>query len=1229
MDSIEEKYVFNTAEDSVRDKDWAAGSSQRLDSTEYVFGLRDGNFYAELITVKYPPALWKIFDEIIVNALDHVVRCGDAKNGVTYINITYEKNGWIKVTNDGPGVEICEHKVASEHFKRKVMVPEFVFGMLFQGSNKTKDPSSIIGGTNGFGAKIANTRSTKFAVETVDIVRKLGLVQVWENGMRKCHPPTIMKISEMPAEKRGSHTTIGFIPDYKSFNYGDLPTDEEYELLNRLFLTRAIYASVYACSSRKKGVAVTYNGTNIPFKNVTDVANVMFPGAEMISATLKPAELTKTTKVVKTTKTAKPPKNPIAPQIHPWEICVVIAPNSKVAEISIVDGVVVRGGKHTKYIMDLITTCAKEKVAKLFNEKEVKFSSQFISNNVFLLVNAKIPSPSWDGQRKDVLEYNTKRFSVYTLPKQTATAIATAIYDRVSAEIFNKAPASTKKKGVVDYDKYRKADLCGTKRSSECSLVVVEGDSAFNGLQTAIVMSIGYERTGIICTGGVIINARNKSEVTTRGDTQYVKKTEQLEKNKFFTAFCLIVGLSTAYKYAVGSATYAWEMAQLRYGSICICVDQDLDGKGNILGSFLSVFEYWWPNLLAAGFVKWFCSPIIRAYPKRGGKVLEFYSTGDYDQWNKTSPRGYNIVYYKGMGTHSREESISMFKKYSQLVYTYRVDDRTSRLFNIYFGNEPGLRKIELSRPSVVASAEEIAAMAKSKTISCSDHLLWETNLYQKDNLERKLDHIIDGQNQAGRKILDGIMKAFNADNDQIKVAILAGFISQRENYHHGEASLMTSITKRGFIAPGGKQLPPLRPMSNFGTRLEGGNDASQPRYIFAKENRNLNRALYPPADYQLLEFNFDEGVRGEPKYFVPIIPVAICESTEIPAHGWKIKTWARDVFVVIDNVLRMIEFGTDKGLFQMPVAKYEPAPYAWKGAVRYIRGHPHAMGVYKWINETTLHITELPLRDWTVPYLEMLKKKAQSEDGLKIFAGGDPFTCANTDWDVSIKIAIAPGGRDYLEQFEDYPYCDGVEEFFCLRANMDDHLNFMGIGNQVRSVSSYEDVLIEWFPVRAEHYRLRIDRELTLMRLQTTRLRNIIRYIRDDTLKLPTRKIAVMVEMLTKADYDRVDIRRLSSPDFMPTGELTETILRGAGSGYDYLLDLSDKAKSEERLQEYVSDLDRITAEANELENKANQGRFYGAVVWTEELARLREIIEEGFKTAWKFGDYGKYTLE
>jgi DNA topoisomerase II len=1209
--SVEDKYVFNTAEDSVRDKDWAAGSSQRLDSTEYVFKYADGVFSTELVTIKYPPALWKIFDEI-------VVRCGDAKNGVTYFKVTFERNGWIKVTNDGPGIEICEHKVASEKLGRKILIPEFVFGMLFQGSNKTKDPSSIIGGTNGFGSKITNTRSVKFIVETVDMTRKLALVQVWKDGMRKCNPPAVVQLSAMPVEKRKSHTTVAFLPDYKSFNYpGDL-TDADYDVLNQLFLTRTIYASAYANYSRKKGVDVTYNDILIPFRSVGDIAVAMFPDAEIITTVLKPGD-------------PSPTKGkPAAPLTHPWEVCAVLAPTSKVSEISIVDGVVVRSGKHTKYLMEQITTAAKEKVAKLFNEREVKFSTQFISNNVFLLVNAKIPCPSWDGQRKDVLEYDTKRFKVYTFPKAVVAKLADAIHNRVSTEIFNKIPTATGRKHTsVNYDKYRRADLCGTKHSLGCSLIVVEGDSAMSSLKTAIVESIGYERVGIICTGGVIMNARKKSAVTQTVDGQYVKKTEQLEKNIFFTAFCKIVGLNTHYRYQPGSASYKKEMSELNYGEIWGFVDQDLDGKGNILGSFLSVFEYWWPNLLAAGFVKWFCSPIIRAYPKRGGKVIEFYSTNDYHIWAAQNAAGYRINYYKGIGTHSREEAISMVRKYKQSIYTYTLDDQCKTLFNVYFGSEPNLRKIELATPAPVPTLAETAEMQRTKQISCSNHLRWETKPYQQDNLERKLDHIIDGQNQAGRKILDGLMKAFNADNDQIKVAVLAGFISERENYHHGEASLSQSITRKGFIGAGAKQLPQLRPMSNFGTRLQGGNDASDARYIFCKENRPLNRLLFPQSEYQILEFNFDEGERSEPKYFVPIIPLAILESTEVPGHGWKIKTWARDVFGVIDNVVRMITLGADCKLLPMRPAKYEPAPYAWTGSFRHIRGKLYAMGTYKWINNTTLQITELPLREWTESYVENLRKKATTETGIKIIASGDSITDSSSDMVVNIKIALTPGAKALLDEYADFPYCDGVEEFFSLRTHMDDHLNFMGADGGVRSFETYEDVLREWFPVRMKFYRLRIERELVLMRLRAIKLQNMIRYARDSVMKLPTRKLNIMLELLNEHKYDKLDTKRLSSPDYMPTDQLMDEVLKGPHANYDYLLDLSDRAKSEERIDGYVASLDELQAEITTLELKAAEGLFYGSAIWLDELEQIRNVITEGFKTTWRFGDFGKFTLE
>jgi DNA topoisomerase II len=1237
-DTIESKYIFTTIEDSVRDKDWAAGSSTQLDSTEYIFNSSDGIYTCELLSVKYPPALWKMVDEPIVNALDHVIRCSSdsaTKNHVTYIKITFAQDGSVTIANDGPGIDICKHKVASERFGREVMVPELIFGTVFQGSNRVKDGTSIIGGTNGIGAKIANIKSTSFVLRTVDATRKLSLEQTWRNGMRECDPPIVRKSTDAP------YTSITFTPAYESFGYGAKLTSAEHAMFTRLFLTRAIYASAYAnyavrCDAgrKKPSVDVYYNDVLLEFRSMEDVARVMFPQTETMSVMLAPA----TAKPATAKKPAKAPKLPQAPLAHTWELCIVFTSTAKVAEISNVNGIVVKSGKHTKYLMDLVTTATKDKIAKLFNGKEVKFSSNYITNNVFILVNSKIPCPAWEGQRKDVLEYELKRFKVYTIPPKVVSKLTDALNERISVEIFNKIPTATgRKKATIDYEKYRPANYCGTKHSSKCMLIPVEGDSAMNHVRTGISESVGFDYIGVISTGGVIMNARTKSEVTRTGDVQYIKRSEQLENNKFFSAFCGIVGLNHNYKYLPGSGTYRKEMSELNYGSICVFVDQDLDGKGNILGSFLSMFEYWWPNLLRAGFVKWFCSPIIRAYPTRGGKIIEFYSIPEYNKWAESigcasdeKPSGYNLHYYKGIGTHSRDEIIRIFKKYQQSILTYIVDDRSAHLFNVYFGSDPDLRKAELSLPSVSATPEQVLRQYQTQQLSCSDHLLWETNPYQKDNLDRKLPHVIDGQNQSGRKILDGILKAFGAKNTPMKIAVLAAFISERENYHHGEDGLAKSVTKEGFIGPGGKQIPKIRPKSNFGSRAEGGDDASPSRYIFGVNNQPLNSSLYPDADYHLLEFNFDEGARSEPRYFVPIIPVAICESTEIPAHGWKIKTWARDVFSVIANVIRMINISDDCKLVPMKPATYDPAPYNWTGTFKYIRGKLHSMGTYQLGTHTTtsLQITELPLREWTLPYINRLKKKAQTELGQRIIVP-DSIIDSSNDRRININLQLQPGADAILETLGDYPFTDGVEEFFMLRSHMDDHLNFMGADGAVKSVDNYEDIMRMWFPVRKQYYSMRVDRELTIMKLKVVRLENVLRYVRDESLRLSTRKIAVMINLLTTNNYDRINAKKLSSPKFTPTVQLCPAILNGPKASYDYLLDLSDRAKSEEKILEYTSELEGLREKIKSLEELAAMGRFRGAAIWLRELEHLKDVITEGFRTSWMFSDFGKFTYE
>ena len=1272
--SIEEKYKFTTLNESVKEKDWAAGSSKRSPVTELVFNELEG----EMLEINYPPALWKIFDEPMVNALDHVVRQYGTPHPVTKIEVTFQRNGVVEIKNNGPGIEVVVHKTASEKLGREVYVPSFIFGEMFQGSNREKSGDNIIGGTNGVGTKITNCMSSWMEVETVDQERGLHFFQRWTDGMKSTTPPVIKKYSKAP------FTIIRFLPDYNHFGYkltadcgdkdvstvdrttkdkkstSDMKTksaadvvqlsESDYSDLDSLFRTRSLWAAVYAehssrnVSKKLKGKCkVWYNGSAL-MGGVPEVCKILFPRSTIRTCVLKPTA-----------------GNFI------WELAVCIHEETGFpSEISVVNGIVCTG-KHTAYIRREIVDAVKTGLKSKFNDTEMRVVNSVVGSDMTIVLVAKISNPGWSGQRKDVLDYNSRKFSVYKLPKVFAKAVCEDITEYVSRAVLQKAPsASGKKKNVIDYDKYRDADAAGGKESPMCQLIVVEGDSAMNRLKAGITDTIGYKHHGIISTGGVFINTRTKSTVKRGASGQYTQMSNQMTENKFFKAFCQITGLSPHYAYDPLAAGYKKEMRELRYGSICMFVDQDLDGKGNILSSMLSTFNHLWPNLLRAGYVKWFCSPIIRAYPNRGGKVEQFMNVVDYERWQENAPP-HTTRYYKGIGTHSRDETISMFKRYKEQILTYTVSPRCDDLFDVYFGSDPDRRKLELSTPASEAPYEALQEQQRTHQITCANHLLWEAKPYQLDNIERKLDHIIDGQNQAGRKILDGVLKAFSGENKPMKVAVLAGYISERENYHHGEASLGSSITGRGFIGPGGRQLPIIVPLSNFGSQLEGGKDASPPRYIFCKGNRQLTSLLFPADEYHLLTFNFDEGERSEPKFFVPILPMAVLESSCMPAHGWKIETTARDVFTVIENVRRMIHHGSDCKLLNMLPATYDPAPYKWNGKFKYIRGVLHTMGTYEWkyaskqsTTRRTLHITALPLRSWVVPYVEALNKKKNSTTGSQIIS---EIRDSSNDRKVSIEVDLCEGAMEHLEGRGDYPWTDDIEEYFSLRQKEINHINLMDMDGSVCSMPDYESVIRRWFPVRKEMYAKRINRQVILLQLKIIMWQNIIRYVGDTNLRMGKRKLAEMIRLLQEMKYNPLHKALLSSPKFTPTEELS-FLITGCGAvsatdstavksntglittavnsestqlqnfnasgqiNYDYLLDLSDKMKSEEKLLEYKNKLQSLQDELSELLYNANRGEFYGAAIWLSELRSVESVIKDGFRTSWVFDEYQKYDL-
>ena len=64
------------------------------------------------------------------------------------------------------------------HKEEKLFVPTLIFGHLLTSSNYDDTEKKVVGGRNGFGAKLCNIFSTKFTVETACNGKKFKQVDI-------------------------------------------------------------------------------------------------------------------------------------------------------------------------------------------------------------------------------------------------------------------------------------------------------------------------------------------------------------------------------------------------------------------------------------------------------------------------------------------------------------------------------------------------------------------------------------------------------------------------------------------------------------------------------------------------------------------------------------------------------------------------------------------------------------------------------------------------------------------------------------------------------------------------------------------------------------------------------------------------------------------------------------------------------------------------------------------
>ena len=143
--------------------------------------------------VTFVPGEFKIFDEIIVNALDQYTRTCESTDPNTVrvknIRVTYsQETGEISVMNDGDGIPV--QKFESED----VYIPEMIFGSLLTSSNYTEGEKKHVGGKNGYGAKLTNIFSKRFSVETIDHYNKKSFSIIFSDNMGSKTTPVIKKL---------------------------------------------------------------------------------------------------------------------------------------------------------------------------------------------------------------------------------------------------------------------------------------------------------------------------------------------------------------------------------------------------------------------------------------------------------------------------------------------------------------------------------------------------------------------------------------------------------------------------------------------------------------------------------------------------------------------------------------------------------------------------------------------------------------------------------------------------------------------------------------------------------------------------------------------------------------------------------------------------------------------------------------------------------------------------
>ena len=1171
--TIEEQFTRKTQHQHALDAPGMyIGPTHQDTATMYVYDDNINGIIHSKINVVL--GLYKIFDEILVNAADNTVR--DKKCNRIDVNMD-TSSGIIEVKNNGSTIPIEFHK------DEQMYVPQMIFGTLLTSGNYDKK-GKVVGGQNGLGAKLTSIYSKWFDVEIQDVSRHKKYYQRFKNNMFELDEPVITSISKNITE---SYTKIRFFPDYARFGLQGL-TEDMYSLLKRRVYDIA--------GTTNSSVKVFFNEELLDIKTFEDYIKLYYSEVDEEDLNLVYQDFN-----------------------DRWSVGVVYDPTNEFKHMTFVNKIsTYDGGTHLNYIVGQIVDKVTHHIISQPKYKTLKIKPAQIKENITVFINSTIEDPMFGSQTKDMLKTKMSDFKVKCdLDDNFIKRICkSGLLDEIIQTAQIKQLAELEKtdgKKVSNLKKLVKledARFAGSKQAHKCTLILTEGDSAKSFAISGLEL-IGRDYFGVFPLKGKLLNVREAT-------------ANQLLNNEEIKNLKQIIGLKQNKVYKSTN--------ELRYGHILILTDQDMDGS-HIKGLIMNFIHTFWPSLAKIdGFIQSIATPIVKVSKKSDEKKksdkppkLIFYTIAEYKKWceSVSDIKNYEIKYYKGLGTSDNKEAKESFVDYENKIINYVWNTNTNVKSNVKANkkkieDEQNEQNEQDDTKSVSTSSDKTDIIDKSessyqaitlafaknrandrkewlkqydpdkiienanKQITYDDFIEYDLKHFSNSDNVRSIPDIADGLKPSQRKILFGAFK--RKLYELVKVAQLSGYISEHTGYHHGEASLQGAIINMAQNYVGSNNLNVFHPKGNFGSRRMGGEDAASPRYIETKLNK-FTKIVFNKRDDSVLKYKMEESNSVEPEVYYPIIPMILVNGSRGIGTGYSTFVPQYNPKDLVSNIVKYLS-GT-------PMEKLDELTPWYKGFTGVIEKKQklkpsdkesyNIYGVVTIINENKVRVKELPIGVWTENYLQFLSN--QMEDGDFIV----DYINNSTNNKVDIEIIFSNGRLQQLLK------SDTLYSKLKLINSMSIQNMHLYKNNVITKYKSANAILEDYIQLRLQAYT---ERKINFVKILSNEMKvlkyrkKFIEQILEKEIIIERKKKVEIINQLVEQEYPQLAINL------------------GSVESYDYLVNLPLFSLTMEKIDEINAE---YKAKKDELDNYKNTTV---ESLWLEELKEFEQVYDEWLKT-------------